>query len=153
MALLFWHQIVLLWRQVTMVAAEHLFKKIVQFDTTVVLPRQFATGRKYNYCSLVCILFEVLRIVKTKGYTYWWIYQIVPLRGNLDTIQKMGARISENNWPIYWFINEDRYRNVRASISGNGAIIVKTRACFTCTRQVFQAEIKTIFSNKWEDKI
>ncbi len=49
-----------------MVASEHLYQTIVQFDKTIVLPRKLATGSIHNYlfcyCPLVGILFEVLRI-------------------------------------------------------------------------------------------
>ncbi len=60
MVLLLWCQIVLLWHQVIMVASEqHLYQ-------TIVLPRKLATGRIHDYlfcyCTLVGILFEVLRI-------------------------------------------------------------------------------------------
>ncbi len=51
-----------------LVASEqHLYQTIVQFDKTIVLPRKCATGSIHDYlfcyCPLVCILFEVLRIV------------------------------------------------------------------------------------------
>ncbi len=60
MVLLLWRQIVLLWHQVTVVASEqHLYQ-------TIVLPTKLATGNIHDflfcYCSLVGILFEVLRI-------------------------------------------------------------------------------------------
>ncbi len=61
MVLLLWCQILLLWHQDTMVASEqHLYQ-------TIVLPRKLA-NRKYTwllfwYCSLVSILFKVLRIL------------------------------------------------------------------------------------------
>ncbi len=46
---------------------QHLFQTIVQFDKTIVLPRQLATGSIHDYlfayCPLMGILFEVLRIV------------------------------------------------------------------------------------------
>ncbi len=49
-----------------MVASEHLYQTIVQFDKTIVLPRKLAIGSIHDYlfcyCPLVCILFEVLRI-------------------------------------------------------------------------------------------
>ncbi len=69
MVLLLWLQIILLWHQVTMVALEqHLFQTIVQFDKTIVLHRNLATGSIYDYlfcyCPVVGILFEVLQI--------WW---------------------------------------------------------------------------------
>ncbi len=50
-----------------MVASEqHLFKTIVQFDKTIVLPRKCTTGSIHDYlfcyCPLVGTPFEVLRI-------------------------------------------------------------------------------------------
>ncbi len=50
-----------------MVASEkHLYQTIVQFDKTIVLARNLATGNildyPFYYCSLVGILFKVLRI-------------------------------------------------------------------------------------------
>ncbi len=53
-----------------MVASEHhLYQIIVQFDKTIVLPRNLATRSIHDYlfcyCPLVDILFEVLRIGAT----------------------------------------------------------------------------------------
>ncbi len=55
--------VLLLWHQVTMVASEqHVFQTIVQFDKTIVLPRQLATGSMHDYlfgyCPIVGILFR-----------------------------------------------------------------------------------------------
>ncbi len=56
-----------MWHQITMVTSEqHLYKKIVQFDKTIVLPRKLSTGSIHDYpfcyCPLVGLLFEVLRM-------------------------------------------------------------------------------------------
>ncbi len=63
MVLLLWHHIVLLWCQDII----SIKQTIVQFDKTIVFPRNLATGSIYDYlfcyCPLVGILFEVLRIV------------------------------------------------------------------------------------------
>ncbi len=55
-----------------MVASEHLYQTIVQFDKTI-LPRKLATGSIHDYffaaAPLVGIPFEVLRIAgATKKY-------------------------------------------------------------------------------------
>ncbi len=48
------------------ISEQHLYQTIVQFDKTIVLPRNLATGRIHDYlfcnCPLEAILFEVLRI-------------------------------------------------------------------------------------------
>ncbi len=77
--------VLLLWRQVcTIVTSEqHLYQTIIQFDKTIVLPRNFATGSIHDYlvcnCSLVGILFEVLRIpsvirIPTSLVTWYSMY-------------------------------------------------------------------------------
>ncbi len=55
----------------TIVTSEqHLYQTIVQFDKTIVLPRNLATGTIHDYlfcnCPLVGIIFEVLRIAFLK---------------------------------------------------------------------------------------
>ncbi len=43
MVLLLWRQIVLLLHQATMIASEHLYKIIVQFNKSIILPRKLLT--------------------------------------------------------------------------------------------------------------
>ncbi len=49
-----------------LMSGQHLYQTKVQFDKTIVLPRKHATGSIHDYifcyCTLVGILFEVLRI-------------------------------------------------------------------------------------------
>ncbi len=53
---------------------QHLFQTIVQFDKTIVLPRKFAIGMFmttcFCYCSIVVILFEVMKSALTPITNY-----------------------------------------------------------------------------------
>ncbi len=103
-----------------MTSEQHLYKTIIQFDKTIVLPRNLASGSIHDYlfcnCSLVGILFEVLRIPSNNVFGVYFSVQSIIVLQNITKLLPGSdhLRPAMEEWAIRMAATETRTKSAKS---------------------------------------